>query len=162
RGGCGLGFGRRLAGRRALQDLSLRETTRHPVAAGGPHEHPRGDRPRAGRRPTAPPIAAGPPNTPGRARPRRPHRAAPESAVSADTMNARPVRDAATSTDSSGVRPRRRSSTNRSRVRDVNSVHAATTKGPPTAVTGLSLRLNAYATRDAVPTAISTGTRESS
>ena len=64
-------------------------------------------------------------------------------AVSADTMNARPVRDAATSTDSSGVKPRRRSSTNRSRISDVNSVHAATTSGPPTAVMGLSLRLNA-------------------
>ena len=39
----------------------------------------------------------------------------------------------------------------------MNSVHAATTSGPPTAVIGLSLKLNAYATSDATPTAISTG-----
>ncbi len=44
----------------------------------------------------------------------------------------------------------------------MNSVHAATTSGPPTAVIGLSLRLNAQATSDAVPTAISTGTSDSS
>ena len=60
-------------------------------------------------------------------------------------MNARPVRDAATSIASRGSSPRRRSSTKRSRISDVNSVHAATTSGPPTAVIGLSLRLNAYA-----------------
>ena len=69
--------------------------------------------------------------------------ATPAMAVRADTMNALPVRDAATSTDSSGVKPRRRSSTNRSRISDVNSVHAATTSGPPTAVMGLNFRLNA-------------------
>ena len=40
-----------------------------------------------------------------------------------------------------GASPRRRSSTNRKRISDVNSVHAATTSGPPTAVIGLSLRL---------------------
>ena len=67
--------------------------------------------------------------------------ATPEIAVSADTMKARPVRDAATSIASRGGRPRRRSSTKRSRISDVNSVHAATTSGPPTAVIGLSLRL---------------------
>ena len=44
----------------------------------------------------------------------------------------------------------------------MNSVQAATTSGPPTAVIGLSLRLNAYATSDAMPTAISTGTSDSS
>ena len=44
----------------------------------------------------------------------------------------------------------------------MNSVHAATTSGPPTAVIGLSLRLKAKATSDAVPTAISTGTSDSS
>ena len=57
-------------------------------------------------------------------------------------MNARPVRGAVTSTAARGVRPRRRSSTNRSRISDVNSVQAATTSGPPTAVIGLSLRLS--------------------
>ena len=43
----------------------------------------------------------------------------------------------------------------------MNSVHAATTSGPPTAVIGLSLRLSAYANSDDAPTAISTGTSES-
>ena len=44
----------------------------------------------------------------------------------------------------------------------MNSVHAAITSGPPTAVIGLSLRSNAYATIDARPTAMATGTSESS
>ena len=44
----------------------------------------------------------------------------------------------------------------------MNSVHAATTSGPPTAVIGLSLRSSAYANSDEAPTAISTGTSESS
>ena len=44
----------------------------------------------------------------------------------------------------------------------MNSVHAAITSGPPTAVMGLSSMLNAYATSDEIPTAMSTGTRESS
>ena len=44
----------------------------------------------------------------------------------------------------------------------MNSVHAATTSGPPTAVIGLSLRLSAYANSDDAPTAISTGTSDSS
>ena len=44
----------------------------------------------------------------------------------------------------------------------MNSVHAATTSGPPTAVIGLSFKLNAHATSEARPTAISTGTSESS
>src|SRR3954451_5823004 len=88
--------------------------------------------------------------------------ATPAMAVSPDTMNARPVRDAATSTASFGSSPRRRSSMNRNRISDVNSVHAAMTSGPPTAVIGLSLRLRPYATSDADPTAMSTGTNDSS
>ena len=44
----------------------------------------------------------------------------------------------------------------------MNSVQAAITSGPPTAVIGLSLKLNAHATSDAVPTAMSTGTSDSS
>src|SRR3954468_3344448 len=87
--------------------------------------------------------------------------ATPAMEVRPDTMNARPVRVAATSTASFGSSPRRRSSTNRSRISDVNSVHVATTKGPPTAVSGLRLRLSANATSDAVPTAMSTGTSDS-
>ena len=63
--------------------------------------------------------------------------ATPAMAVNAETMNARPVRDAATSTASFGLKPRRRSSTNRNRISEVNSVQAATTNGPPTAVIGL-------------------------
>ena len=43
----------------------------------------------------------------------------------------------------------------------MNSVHAATTNGPPTAVIGLSLRLNVYSNSDAAPTAMSTGTSDS-
>src|SRR3954470_2284698 len=86
----------------------------------------------------------------------------PAIAVSALTMNARPVRLAVTSTASLGGRPRLRSSTKRNRIKLVNSVHAATTNGPPTAVIGLSFKLNAYATNDAAPTAISTGTSDSS
>ena len=66
--------------------------------------------------------------------------ATPAMAVSADTMNARPVRAAATSTAARGSRPRRRSSTNRSRISEVNSVHAAITSGPPTAVIGLRVK----------------------
>jgi hypothetical protein len=77
-------------------------------------------------------------------------------------MNARPVRAAATSTAWRGSRPRRRSSTNRRRIRDVNSVQAATTSGPPTAVIGLNVKPAKYANNDAAPTAISTGTRDSS
>ncbi len=88
--------------------------------------------------------------------------ATPEIAVSADTMNARPVREATTSTASFGSRPRSRSSMNRNRINEVNSVQAATTSGPPTAVIGLSLRLKTNATVDATPTAISTGTSDSS
>ena len=88
--------------------------------------------------------------------------ATPEIAVNADTMNARPVREAATSMASRGARPRRRSSTKRSRISDVNSVHAATTSGPPTAVIGLSFRCSAYANSEDAPTAISTGTSDSS
>ncbi len=79
-----------------------------------------------------------------------------------DTMNARPVREAATSTASFGPRPRRRSSMKRRRISEVNSVHAAITSGPPTAVIGLSLRLSPHATSDAVPTAMSTGTSDNS
>jgi hypothetical protein len=86
----------------------------------------------------------------------------PLIAVSALTMNARPVRLAVTSTASRGGKPRLRSSTKRSRISDVNSVHAATTSGPPTAVMGLSFRSSAYATNDAAPTAISTGTNDNS
>ncbi len=44
----------------------------------------------------------------------------------------------------------------------MNSVHAAITSGPPTAVIGLSSMLNAHATSDEMPTAISTGTSDSS
>ncbi len=44
----------------------------------------------------------------------------------------------------------------------MNSVQAATTSGPPTAVIGLSLRLKAQATSDEMPTAINTGTSDSS
>ena len=44
----------------------------------------------------------------------------------------------------------------------MNSVHAATTSGPPTAVIGLSFRPSAQANSDAAPTAMSTGTSESS
>ena len=44
----------------------------------------------------------------------------------------------------------------------MNSVHAATTSGPPTAVMGLSLRSRPQATRLAAPTAMSTGTSDSS
>ena len=43
----------------------------------------------------------------------------------------------------------------------MNSVHAAITSGPPTAVIGLSFKLKAHATIDAMPTAIATGTSES-
>ena len=43
----------------------------------------------------------------------------------------------------------------------MNSVHAATTSGPPTAVIGLSFRCKPHANSDAAPTAISTGTIES-
>ena len=64
-------------------------------------------------------------------------------AVMADTMKARPVRAPATSMASRGSRPRCRSSTKRSRISDVNSVQAATTSGPPTAVIGLSFRSSA-------------------
>ena len=87
--------------------------------------------------------------------------ATPAMAVMADTMKARPVRAPATSMASWGSRPRWRSSTNRRRISEVNSVQAAITSGPPTAVIGLSLRSNANATSEAVPTAISTGTRDS-
>ncbi len=66
-------------------------------------------------------------------------------AVMPDTMNARPVRRAVASMASRGLRPRARSSTNRNRMRDVNSVQTATTRGPATAVTGLSLRWKANA-----------------
>ena len=44
----------------------------------------------------------------------------------------------------------------------MNSVHAAITSGPPTAVIGLSSMLKAQATSDEMPTAISTGTSDSS
>ena len=44
----------------------------------------------------------------------------------------------------------------------MNSVQAATTNGPPTAVMGLSCRLKIHATSDARPTAINTGTSDSS
>ena len=44
----------------------------------------------------------------------------------------------------------------------MNSVHAATTSGPPTAVIGLSVKPAKYANSDAAPTAISTGTSDSS
>ena len=44
----------------------------------------------------------------------------------------------------------------------MNSVHTATTSGPPTAVSGLSFSPSAKATREAAPTAISTGTSDSS
>ena len=88
--------------------------------------------------------------------------ATPAIAVRADTMNARPVRDAVTSIALRGDRPRRRSSTKRKRISDVNSVHAATTSGPATAVIGLSFRLRIHANSDAAPTATSTGTSDSS
>ncbi len=45
---------------------------------------------------------------------------------------------------------------------DVNSVQTAITSGPPTAVIGLSFRLKANATSEARPTAMSTGTSDSS
>ena len=82
------------------------------------------------------------------------------TAVRAETMNARPVRSAVTSTASRGARPRRRSSMKRRRISDVNSVQAATTNGPPTAVIGDSLRSSAYASNEATPTAMSTGTSD--
>ena len=86
--------------------------------------------------------------------------ATPATAVMADTMKARPVRPAAVSTASRGEAPRSRSSTNRNRISEVNSVQAAMTSGPPIAVMGLSFRSKTQATSDAVPTAMSTGTRE--
>ncbi len=51
--------------------------------------------------------------------------ATPEMAVRPDTMNARPVRLAVISTASRGLRPLPRSSTNRKRMSDVNSVQTA-------------------------------------
>ena len=87
--------------------------------------------------------------------------ATPAIAVSPDTMNARPVRPATTSTASCGSMPRARSSTKRSRINDVNSVQAAMTSGPPTAVIGLRLKPAIQATSDAAPTAIATGTSDS-
>ena len=44
----------------------------------------------------------------------------------------------------------------------MNSVHAAITSGPATAVIGLSFRCSTQAKSDAAPTATSTGTSESS
>ena len=43
----------------------------------------------------------------------------------------------------------------------MNSVHSATTSGPPTAVIGLSCRSSAHATSEAAPVAMSTGTIDS-
>ena len=43
----------------------------------------------------------------------------------------------------------------------MNSVHSATTSGPPTAVMGLSCRFRTHATSEAAPTAMSTGTIDS-
>ena len=44
----------------------------------------------------------------------------------------------------------------------MNSVHAATTSGPATAVIGLSLSCKIHAKSDAAPTATNTGTSDSS
>ena len=85
----------------------------------------------------------------------------PATAVMPDTMKARPVRRAVASMASRGARPGPRSSTNRNRISDVNSVQTATTNGPATAVTGLSLRLKATPMSDTAPTATSTGTSDS-
>ncbi len=86
--------------------------------------------------------------------------ATPAMAVSPETMNARPVRLAVSCMDSTGPRRRARSSTNRNRIKEVNSVHTATTNGPDTAVIGLSLRLNAQAKSETVPTATTTGIKD--
>ena len=83
-------------------------------------------------------------------------------AVMPETMKARPVRRAVASMAWRGVRPRARSSTNRNRIRDVNSVQTATTRGPATAVTGLSLRWKTTPMSDTAPTATSTGTSDNS
>ena len=66
--------------------------------------------------------------------------ATPATAVRPETMKARPVRLAVMCIASSGSARRPRSSTNRRRMREVNSVQTAITSGPETAVSGLSFR----------------------
>ena len=70
--------------------------------------------------------------------------------------------DAVVAMACTGSAPRPRSSTKRSRMREVNSVHTAISSGPETAVSGLSFRDRAQAIRVTDPTAIITGTRDSS
>ena len=106
----------------------LHEAARHPVVTIGPDEHGRehDQRARAARRPTF--TATMTPKSRRSGSDDADNTATPEIAVRPETMNARPVRAAATSTAWRGSSPRRRSSTNLSRISDVNSVQAATTK----------------------------------
>ena len=86
----------------------------------------------------------------------------PPMVVSAEVKKARPVRRAAVSTAWRGGRPCWRSSMWRPMISTENSATVATTSGPETVVSGLSVMSSIHTRSDDTPIARNTGTKASS